>query len=554
LPKVADGARSRTIPFEHNDSHRYHSAKYMPASQPTEANLSGAGTAHHGGPPLLEAYGIVKRFGSLLANDIASFDVRPGEVIALLGENGAGKSTLAKILYGYYAADAGEIRVRGARTEISSPRDARALGIGMVFQNFTLIPALSVFENIALFQNDLPVVMRRGDLLARIRSYSERFQIAADPWQPVRQLAVGEQQKVEILKQILAGARVLILDEPTKVLAPQECDGLFRTIRELRAEGFGIVLITHKLREVLDCADRIAVMRQGRIVDTVDRAQSSQESLIELMFEAMPAPLPRPAVSPQYGGPDALTLLKVSTSAGAGDVALRDLSINIRPGEVVGIAGVSGNGQRELGELILGLRQARTGTKRLWGEDASRWPAAMVRQKGVASIPDDPLALACVPALTVRENLALGTGGHYRAGLAVDWNKLDADMARSFARLGFPRPNFEARAATLSGGNLQRVVLARELAHDPKLIVALYPTRGLDARSTATVRALLAGARDEGAAVLFMSEDLDELFAMSDRLLVLYRGAIAAEFGPADFRPEMVGPPMVGAGRKSDAA
>jgi simple sugar transport system ATP-binding protein len=545
----------RTIPFEHNNSRRYYSAKYMPASHSTEANPSGESRARNGGPALLEASGIVKRFGSLLANDIAFFDVRTGEVIALLGENGAGKSTLAKILYGYYAADAGEIRVRGARTEISSPRDARALGIGMVFQNFTLIPALSVFENIALFQNDLPVVMRRGDLLARIGSYSERFQIAADSWQPVRQLAVGEQQKVEILKQILAGARVLILDEPTKVLAPQECDGLFRTIAELRAEGFGIVLITHKLREVLDCADRIAVMRQGRIVDIVDRAQASQESLLELMFEGMPAAPPRPtAVSPQHGGADALTLAEVSTWAGAGDVALRDLSINIRPGEVVGIAGVSGNGQRELGELILGLRQPRTGTKRLWGEDASRWSTTTVRQKGVASIPDDPLALACVPALTVRENLALGTGGHYRAGVAVNWNKLDVDMARSFARLGFPRPNFEARAATLSGGNLQRVVLARELAHNPKLIVALYPTRGLDARSTATVRALLAGARNDGAAVLLMSEDLDELFAMSDRLLVLYRGAIAGEFGPADFRPETVGPPMVGAGRKSDAA
>jgi simple sugar transport system ATP-binding protein len=527
----------------------------MPAKQPKAASPSGAGMTHAGGPALLEAYGIVKRFGSLLANDIAFFDVRPGEVIALLGENGAGKSTLAKILYGYYAADAGEIRVRSARQEISSPRDARALGIGMVFQNFTLIPALSVFENIALFQSDLPAVMRRGDLLARIRAYSERFQIAADPWQPVRQLAVGEQQKVEILKQILAGARVLILDEPTKVLAPQECDGLFRTIAELRAEGFGIVLITHKLREVLNCADRVAVMRQGRIVDIVDRARVSQESLLELMFEGALAAPSRPTGVPiQHSDADTLTLAGVSTLAGAGEVALRDLSINIRPGEVVGIAGVSGNGQRELGELILGLRQPRTGAKRLWGEDASGWSTATVRERGVAAIPDDPLALACVPALTVRENLALGTGGRYRAGFAVDWNKLDGDMARSFARLGFPRPGFEARAATLSGGNLQRVVLARELAHNPKLIIALYPTRGLDARSTMTVRALLAGARNDGAAVLLMSEDLDELFAMSDRLLVLYRGAIAGEFGPANFRPEMVGPAMVGAGRKSDAA
>jgi ABC-type uncharacterized transport system ATPase subunit len=524
----------------------------MPASRTTQTGSFGA---HTGEPPLLEAYGIIKRFGSLLANDIAFFDVRPGEVIALLGENGAGKSTLAKILYGFYAADAGEIRVRGARREISSPRDARALGIGMVFQNFTLIPALSVFENIALFQNDLPAVIRRGDLLARIRSHSERFQIAADPRQPVRQLAVGEQQKVEILKQILAGARVLILDEPTKVLAPQECDGLFRTIAELRAEGFGIVLITHKLREVLGCADRIAVMRQGRVVDIVDRACASQESLLGLMFEGAPAAPPRPTFLPtERGGAAVLTLEDVSTSAGAGGTALRDLSINIRAGEIVGIAGVSGNGQREVGELILGLRQPRTGTKLLWGEEASRWSTAKVREKGVASIPDDPLALACVPGLTVRENLALGTGGRYRSGFAVDWNELDGDMARSFAKLSFPRPRFEARAATLSGGNLQRVVLARELAHDPKLIVALYPTRGLDARSTTAVRTLLAGARNDGAAVLLMSEDLDELFAMSDRLLVLHRGAVAGEFGPADFRPETVGPPMVGAGKQTHAA
>jgi ABC-type uncharacterized transport system ATPase subunit len=510
--------------------------------------------AQHDTAPLIEARGIVKRFGGILANDVAHFDVRAGEVVALLGENGAGKSTLAKILYGFYAANAGEIRVRGERVSISSPREARAHGIGMVFQTFTLIPALSVFENVALFQRDLPAVVRRAAILERIRLYAYRFHLAVDPRMPVRRLAVGDQQKVEILKQLLAGARLLILDEPTKVLAPQEAAGLFKTIAELRAEGFGIVLITHKLREVLACADRIAVMRQGRITGVLDRRDATEEGLLGLMFGATLA-APAQSLGRIVGaGKPALELRGVSTSGRDGETSLRNVSMSIRSGEIVGVAGVSGNGQRELGDVVLGVRQPQAGTKLLWGEDASRWSIATVREKGVAAIPDDPLALACVAGMSVRENLALGTGRRYRAGLGVDWQKLDADMQRTFARLAFPRPGFEAPIATLSGGNLQRVVLVREFAHEPKLIVALYPTRGLDARSTVAVRALLRGARDGGAAMLMVSEDIDELFALSDRLVVLYRGTIAAEMGPEKFSAEAVGPLMVGVGERADAA
>jgi general nucleoside transport system ATP-binding protein len=500
--------------------------------------------------PFLEARGIVKRFGPLLANDVATFAVHPGEVVALLGENGAGKSTLCKILVGYYRADAGEIRVAGRPVAITSPREARRLGIGMVFQNFSLIPALTVWENVALFVADLPWVIRPAALIRRMRRDAERLHLRVDPRLPVGRLAVGDQQKVEILKQLLGGARVLILDEPTKVLAPQEAQGLFRTLAALRNEGYGFIFISHKLHEAMACADRIWVMRQGRIVATLRAHEASEATLLDLMFADASAPRIAPAAT-AAPGEMLLELEGIATAPEVGCAVLRDLSLCLRAGEILGVAGVAGNGQPELADVILGLRRPSNGVKRLWGANATRWSAARIRERGVASIPDDPLALAVVPALTVRDNLVLGSGRTYRAGLDFDWERLASAADRCVVQLGFPALAYHARAGVLSGGNLQRLVLTRELSRDPKLIVALYPSRGLDARSAESLRGLLGRARAAGAAVLLVSEDLDELFAMSNRLIVLRNGRVAGSFLPAAFDAEAVGSCMMGA---ADAA
>jgi general nucleoside transport system ATP-binding protein len=503
------------------------------------------------GMPLIEAREISKRYGSVQANDRVNLRLNGGEVHALLGENGAGKSTLSKILYGFIRPDSGEILVSGKPVELHSPRDARALGIGMVFQNFMLIPALSVLENIALFLTDLPPVVHREAVEERVRAFAERFGLGVDPSAPVRQLSVGDQQKVEILKLLLARARVLILDEPTKVLAPHEVVALFRVFEALKAEGYAILFITHKLREVLACADRITVMRAGRVAGGFGRGEADMETLVAMMFgehgashpEETAAIPPRPAAA----AAPVLELRGVSSRTTGSETALRQLNFRIEAGEIVGVAGVSGSGQKELGDLILGLRPLGGGSKWFCGEDASSWSIAHMRESGLAYIPEDPLAMAAFPGMTVRENLVLGTGRRYWKGVAIDWRALETAMTNSFDALAFPIPALDSNMGALSGGNLQRAVVAREMAHKPKLILALYPTRGLDVRSAASLRDLLRRARDQGNGVLLISEDLEELAEMADRLLVLFAGAVVGEFKRGAWQAEEVGLLMTGA-------
>jgi simple sugar transport system ATP-binding protein len=499
--------------------------------------------------PLLEARGLTRRYGAVLANDQADVSLYGNEVHALLGENGAGKSTLSKILYGFVRPDAGELLCNGERVEIRSPRDARGRGIGMVFQNFMLIPALSVLENVALFLTDLPAVVRPRAVEGRIRELGERFGLHVDPSAPIRQLSVGDQQKVEILKLLLAEARVLIFDEPTKVLAPHEVDALFRVFEALKAEGYAILFITHKLREVLASADRITVMRQGRVVGRYGREEADTATLVRSMFgdrEAGQSARPEGAPREPSPGRPILELRGASSRASGSETALEALDLSIGAGEIVGVAGVSGSGQKELGDLILGLRPLSAGSRWLDGMDASSWTIARMRESGVAFVPEDPLTMAAVPGMSVRENLVLGTGRRYWKRATVDWRALESTMRGSFHDLAFPVPRLDPPAGALSGGNLQRMVIAREMAHQPRVVVALYPTRGLDVRSAVSVRDLLRRARDAGTGVLLISEDLEELAGMADRLLVLYGGAVVGEFARGAWRPEEVGHLMTG--------
>lgn len=507
-----------------------------------------ATTANPGGDsgrlPALELRGIVKRFGGLVANDHVDLDVARGEVHALLGENGAGKTTLMRIAYGLTRADEGRIVVEGRERTIRAPRDAIAAGIGMVTQHFSLVRPMTVAENVALGRSGAI----RVDLRAAAREVEEaadRFGIGVRPHALVGELSVGEQQRVEILKALVRDCRILILDEPTAVLVPQEVAALLTTLRRLLAEGLSVVFISHKLGEVRAISDRVSVLRHGRRIGTVPGTTDERE--LAAMMVGRPTfgvARSRSAATTVAGPQPILEIADLVVPGPGGKPALDGLSLSVGAGEIVGIAGVSGNGQTELVEVLSGMRRAASGAVRVDGRELTNATPSTVTAAGVGRIPEDRHA-SLVPDLSVAYNLVLEHLPDFRRGLRLDEAAIRANAEALIERFAI-KAGPDERVATLSGGNIQKVLLARVLSRDPRLIVVSQPTRGLDVGATDYVRAQLLERRAAGTAILLVSEDLDELLALADRVVVLYEGRIAGALGADEADPARLGLLMAG--------
>jgi simple sugar transport system ATP-binding protein len=498
-------------------------------------------------PPLVVLEGITKRFPGVVANDDVTLELRRGEVLALIGENGAGKSTLMRVLYGIYPSDSGRILVRGEGVRIASPRDAIAVGIGMVHQHFVLVDPFTVTENIILGEEG-GARLDVDDANRRVADLAEQYGFRVDPAAVVEDLSVGEEQRVEILKALYRGVEILILDEPTAVLTPQETRDLFGNLRKLREAGRTIVFISHKLDEVLEIADRITVLRRGRVVGETRPADTTKAKLAEMMVgRPVLFRLEKPDV--KIGGP----VLRVTDLHGEGK--LNGISLEVRSGEILGVAGVEGNGQRELAETLIGLRRPSSGAIEVDGRDIAGSHVREIRHAGVSYIPEDRHEQGLVLSMTLWENSVLGRQNdpQFEAGPGVLLiRKIKALAARLVKQFDVRARSIDVRASSLSGGNQQKLVLARELEVDPKLLIAAQPTRGLDVGAIEFVWKEILDQKAAGRAVLLISAELDEIYALADRIVTLYEGRITGEFAP-DAPPEQIGVGMLG-GEKQPVA
>lgn len=497
--------------------------------------------------PLLEMRGITKRFPGVIANQDVSFDVRSGEVHTLLGENGAGKSTLMKILFGLYRPDEGEVLLRGEPIDVTSPSEAIAAKIGMVHQHFMLVPTLTVAENVALGTSSSRGPLTDLDRVAeRIRELSASHGLSVDPSIEVWRLSVGERQRVEILKALYRDAELLVLDEPTAVLTPQEVEDLFLILRRMTDEGRGIIFISHKLHEVMALSDRITVLRNGRITGQTVPSETSREQLAEMMVGRAVNLVPnRPEVDV---GSARLSVTGLSVRGDRGTIALDDVSLDVNGGEILGIAGVSGNGQRELAEAVAGLRVPEAGSVAIDGEDVTGLDTKARRERGLSYVPEERMKDGAIAEFTVSENLMLvdhGDSDFVRSGL-FDFGAIHRHTEDLIERFAVKTPSIETPTSNLSGGNIQKLIMARELTSGPSVIVASQPTRGVDIGSAEYIHEQLVAQRENGAATLLISEDLDEVLALSDRIAVVFEGRVVRIVDSADATREGLGLLMAG--------
>ncbi len=494
--------------------------------------------------------GITKRFPGVLANDCVDFEAAVGEVHALLGENGAGKSTLSNILTGLYRPDEGEIALYGRRVHFSSPRDALDAGIGMVHQHFRLVTPFTVAENVILGDHrgeSRRFLVHPRAIERRVAQLGERYGLAVDPRARIWQLSVGEQQRVEILKALYREARILILDEPTAVLTPQEADALFETMRAMASEGRTIVFISHKLHEVTAVSDRITVLRGGRAVATVDAAQATLHSLAALMVGRELEGLRRPEEHAPLGGV-VLELDELWAQGDRGAPAVKGVSLGVRRGEIVGVAGVAGNGQRELAEAITGLRMCSRTSVRVDGRTLRGGDPREAIAAGIAYVPEDRLGTGVAPSLPIASNVALKSyrGGDVTRGPLLRLRRIRDRALELIRRYDVKAPGPGTPARQLSGGNLQKVVIAREFSGEPRILIAAAPTRGLDVGAIETVHTYLRDAATNGVGILLISEDLDEILALADRVAVMYEGQIVGEVDAGRATTEELGLMMAG--------
>lgn len=503
--------------------------------------------------PLVSMRGIVKRFPGVTANDHVDLDLFPGEIHALLGENGSGKSTIMSILAGLYKPDAGTIIIEDKPVAFDSPREAIEAGIGMVHQHFKLVEPFTVAQNIQLGERHGSLLLSDGQIRQEIKQFEDRFGLAVNPDAPIWQLSVGEKQRVEIVRMLYRGSRVLILDEPTAVLTPQESAELFVNMRKMAAAGCAVVFITHKMNEVQEVADRVTVLRGGKVSGSMLCRSVHAQELVWLMVGREIALNAERSGSAAAGSP-VLQLTGVCAQNESGRVGVSDVELTLRAGQIFGIAGVAGNGQKELAEVITGLRPVTAGKIEFLGETVTEMNPGERIKRGISYVPEDRLGMGLVPSLDAVENMLLKGYTHpeFSHGWLINRKAAETQTAAMVQQYNVKLAGLSQPVRSMSGGNLQKLLLAREIAEQPKLIIVVYPARGLDVGATEAIHNLLMELRQQGTSILLVSEDLDELMKLSDRVGVMFGGRIVGNFPIEEVDLEEVGLLMMGLVRSKE--